>query len=72
MMAQELVYAPLLDPALLVVLGTVLAAMVGIALWRGLSGWWLRGLGAAVALVPMPSVLGRTAPRRGAVEPEPG
>ncbi|MCA8881719.1 MAG: hypothetical protein KDA73_17600 [Rhodobacteraceae bacterium] len=52
-MAQELVYAPLLDPALLVVLGTVLAAMVGIALWRGLSGWWLRGLGAAVALVAL-------------------
>ncbi|MGY6412251.1 MAG: hypothetical protein ACXIUV_14660 [Alkalilacustris sp.] len=49
-MAQTILLDPLV-PMALIWAGAVLAlAMVGVALWRGLSGWWLRGL-AAVALL---------------------
>ena len=47
---QEIVFAPLLDWPLIWALAGIAAALVGVALWRGLRGWWLRGL-AAVALL---------------------
>ena len=51
-------------------------ALVLVEAWEVIDGVPSPPDGAAVALVPMPSVLGRTAPRpaprRGAVEPEPG
>ncbi|WP_071798629.1 hypothetical protein [Natronohydrobacter thiooxidans] len=48
--AQEIIFAPLLDWALIWAVTGIAALMVGIALWRGLRGWWLRGL-AALALI---------------------
>jgi hypothetical protein len=50
-MTGTLVFDPLLPwPVLYVALG--LAALgIAVALWRGLTGWWLRGLTAAVLLL---------------------
>ena len=45
-----LVFAPRLDWPILWALMGVCALMVGLALWQGLRGWWLRGL-AALALI---------------------
>ncbi|MCC5966318.1 MAG: hypothetical protein JJU24_09280 [Natronohydrobacter sp.] len=47
---QEIVFAPLLDWPLIWAVAGIAALMVGLALWRGLRGWWLRGL-AALALI---------------------
>ncbi|MFN4204311.1 MAG: hypothetical protein ACK4GM_14775 [Tabrizicola sp.] len=49
-MTASLVFAPLVPWALVYVLGGLAVALVAFALWRGLSGWWLRGL-ALAALV---------------------
>ncbi|MFN4193292.1 MAG: hypothetical protein ACK4FR_10155 [Tabrizicola sp.] len=49
-MTASLVFAPLVPWALVYVLGGLALALVAFALWRGLSGWWLRGL-ALAALV---------------------
>lgn len=49
-MTASLVFAPLVPWALLYVLAGLALALVAFALWRGLSGWWLRGL-ALAALV---------------------
>ena len=50
MRGQEIVFAPLLAWPVIGVIAGAAAVMVGFALWRGLRGWWLRGL-AAFALI---------------------
>jgi hypothetical protein len=45
-----LIFAPLLPWPVIAGLAALAAALVGVAVWRGLAGWWLRGL-AAVALL---------------------
>jgi hypothetical protein len=52
-MTHELVYAPLIAPWLLGALAVLMAGLTGFALWRGLSGWWLRGLAAAALLLAL-------------------
>jgi hypothetical protein len=47
---QEIIFAPLLPWPMIAAVAALAALMVGLALWRGLSGWWLRGL-AALALI---------------------
>lgn len=49
-MTGTLVFDPLLPWAALALLGAAALAMVALALWRGLAGWWLRA-GAAAALL---------------------
>lgn len=50
-MTGSVIFDPLLPwPALWAVLALALA-MTGFAVWRGLAGWWLRGLAAAAALL---------------------
>ncbi|SUZ30401.1 hypothetical protein ROE7235_00122 [Roseibaca ekhonensis] len=50
MNGTEIEFAPLLPWSVLAVVAVLAACMVAIALWRGLRGWWLRGL-AALALL---------------------
>lgn len=47
---ENIVFAPRLDWVVLWAIAALAALMVGLALWRGLRGWWLRGL-AAIALI---------------------
>ncbi len=47
---QEIIFAPLLPWPMIAGISVLAALMVGLALWRGLRGWWLRGL-AALALI---------------------
>ena len=52
-MTQSLIFDPLIPwPALWGVLAFALVLLV-LALWRGLSGWWLRGLAAGVILAAL-------------------
>ena len=63
-MAQTILLDPLV-PMPLIWAGAVLAlAMVGVALWRGLSGWWLRGLAAAALLAAIANPSLQTEERR--------
>ncbi|MGY6548348.1 MAG: hypothetical protein ACXIU7_04990 [Roseinatronobacter sp.] len=48
--ADTVLFAPLLPWPLIAVLAVLATALVGVALYQGLRGWWLRGL-AAVALL---------------------
>ena len=52
------VFDPLLDTTFVWAIAAFSAVLVGYALWRGLSGWWLRGLAAAalVAALLNPSI----------------
>jgi hypothetical protein len=53
MEAGRIIFDPLLPwPVLYAAAGLALAVLV-LALWRGLSGWWLRGLTAAVLLAAL-------------------
>lgn len=52
-MTHEIIWAPLVHFWLVGMLAGLMAAVVGAALWRGLSGWWLRGLAAAAALMAL-------------------
>ncbi len=52
-MNGTLVLDPLLPWPLLYAAGALAALAVVLALWRGLSGWWLRGLTAAVLLLAL-------------------
>lgn len=52
-MTHEILYAPLINIWLLGTLAAAMAAMLVFAVWRGLSGWWLRGLAAAAALAAL-------------------
>ncbi len=47
---QDIILAPLLAWPLIAAVAIFAALLVGVALWQGLRGWWLRGL-AALALV---------------------
>jgi hypothetical protein len=49
-MTQSVVFAPLVPWAVIFALGGGAVLLVALALWRGLPGWWLRGL-AGVALL---------------------
>jgi hypothetical protein len=57
-MSASIVFAPLVPFVLIYVLGGLAVALVGFALWRGLSGWWLRGLalGALVLALANPAL----------------
>ncbi|APX89598.1 hypothetical protein BV394_07625 [Brevirhabdus pacifica] len=52
-MTQTILFSPLVPWALLAGAGLLSALMVGLALWRGLPGWWLRGLGLSLLLVAL-------------------
>ncbi len=49
-MTETVIFDPLVPWAFLIGLAVAAALLVGLALWRGLSGWWLRAL-AALALL---------------------
>jgi len=49
-MAGSLIYDPLLAWPVLIGVATALSLFLAFAIWRGLSGWWLRGLAGAVLL----------------------
>ncbi|WP_126975110.1 hypothetical protein [Frigidibacter oleivorans] len=49
-MAQRIVFDPALPWAAIWIVAALSALAVALALWRGLPGWWLRGL-AALALI---------------------
>ncbi len=49
----QIAFDPLLPNALIAALALLSLAVVGLALWRGLSGWWLRFLAAAVVLAAL-------------------
>ena len=50
MNGTEITFAPLVSWPVLGAVAAVAGLMVALALWRGLRGWWLRGL-AALALL---------------------
>ncbi len=52
-MSGWVVLDPLLPWTVLAALAAVAVALVGLALWRGLSGWWLRGLAALAVLAAL-------------------
>jgi hypothetical protein len=47
-MTREILFDPLLPWPVIAALALAAAAVLGFALWRGLAGWWLRGLAALV------------------------
>ncbi|WP_108894979.1 hypothetical protein [Palleronia abyssalis] len=49
-MTETVIFDPLVPWAVIAGLAVLALLVVGVALWRGLGGWWLRGL-AAVALL---------------------
>ena len=52
-MTQSIVFAPLVSWPVIYVLAAVAVALVGLALWRGLGGWWLRAFGFAAVLAAL-------------------
>ncbi len=52
-MITNLVFDPLVPVSLLTGLGAVAAALVLFSLWRGLGGWWLRGLAVLILLAAL-------------------
>ncbi|MBZ4690765.1 MAG: hypothetical protein JG765_2016 [Cereibacter sp.] len=52
-MNGAVVFDPFLPWPVLYALGAVALVMLGLAIWRGLSGWWLRGLSLAVLLLAL-------------------
>jgi hypothetical protein len=49
-MTQSIVFAPLVSWPVIYVLAAVAVALVALALWRGLGGWWLRALALVAVL----------------------
>ncbi|MGO4914133.1 hypothetical protein [Pseudogemmobacter sp. W21_MBD1_M6] len=49
-MTEHVIFDPLVPAALLALAALLVVVFLGVALWRGLNGWWLRGLAAAVLL----------------------
>lgn len=49
----SLVFQPLLPWAVVAALAVLAGLVVAVSLWRGLSGWWLRGLGLAAILAAL-------------------
>ena len=52
-MTQSVLFAPLIPMVLIWVLAGIAAGMLALALWRGLPGWPLRLVAAAVLLVAL-------------------
>ncbi|GAA6193275.1 hypothetical protein [Phaeobacter sp. NW0010-22] len=52
-MTGELIFDPLIPLPVLIALALLSLAGVGLALWRGMSGWALRGLGMALLLAAL-------------------
>jgi hypothetical protein len=52
-MTGSVIFDPLLPWPVLAVLAALAALFVALALWRGLSGWWLRALSAVVVLAAL-------------------
>lgn len=52
-MSSEILFDPLIDIRLIVGLALIMTAICGFALWRGLTGWWLRSLGAVILLTTL-------------------
>ncbi len=52
-MSGAVIFDPLLPWPVLAVAGALIAAFLALSLWRGLSGWWLRGAAAAVLLAAL-------------------
>ena len=50
---QAISFDPLLPWPLIAGLGALSLALVGLALWRGLGGWWLRALAALVLMAAL-------------------
>ncbi|MGB5067866.1 MAG: hypothetical protein WBO29_10895, partial [Albidovulum sp.] len=50
MTGQEVIFDPLLPWPVIWGGAVVIALMLGLAIWRGLTGWWLRALAAVVLL----------------------
>ena len=50
---QAIAFSPLLPLPLIAALAAIAAVGVALALWRGLTGWWLRGLAALVLLAAL-------------------
>ncbi len=57
-MSGQVIFDPSVPWPVIWALAAVAAALAGLALWRGLSGWWLRALAAAalLAAVAQPSL----------------
>ncbi|WP_073129171.1 hypothetical protein [Palleronia salina] len=52
-MSGEIVFDPMVPWVVLAVLGGLVAVLVALSLWRGLSGWWLRGLAGLAVLAAL-------------------
>ncbi len=52
-MSGTVIFDPLLAWPLVWAALALAAAFVAVAVWRGLAGWWLRGLAAAVLLAAL-------------------
>ncbi|MBN2906562.1 MAG: hypothetical protein JXJ18_07635 [Rhodobacteraceae bacterium] len=63
-MNGSVILAPLLPWPVLWLLGALAVAMVGVALWRGLAGWWLRALAAVAVLAALANPSLQTEDRR--------
>ncbi len=53
MSGASLVFDPFLPWLALAVLGGFMVLVTGLSLWRGLAGWWLRGLGMAALMAAL-------------------
>ncbi len=52
-MTQSLIFDPLVPWLVIASLGALAVVLLAVALWRGLTGWWLRGLALGVVLVAL-------------------
>lgn len=52
-MTGNVIFDPLLPIAILVFFAALAAVVLGFSIWRGLAGWWLRGLAALVLLLAL-------------------
>jgi hypothetical protein len=52
-MTASVIFAPLIGWPVLAALAALAVVLVGLALWRGLAGWWLRALGFAALLAAL-------------------
>ncbi|MDP3263516.1 MAG: hypothetical protein U1E06_21110 [Tabrizicola sp.] len=52
-MTQTLIFDPLVPWLVIASLGALAVALLAVALWRGLTGWWLRGLALGVVLMAL-------------------
>ena len=52
-MTGNVIFDPILPIAILMFFAALAAVVLGFAIWRGLAGWWLRGLAALVLLLAL-------------------